>query len=647
MKLEELARQSTSAARVSVAHLEVPPLGSPSPKRSWTPLVAGVAVTALVVGGLAVLARDRTSSDAPADSALPTVADVPRLGLQLDGWTVSFAGTFDDLSAGASSPDFAYYGDASSTEDPYGAGDLLIAAFVGADPAAGPSRSGDASTVELRGTTATISTGKDQGLPVDATSLDWYEVAADGTATEIVMISRSFDVAALTDVAEALTIEAGKVTPGPEFGLDRVATAAGTPFDPMRRSGEGFVVAYQNAASSDFAVISSTRGRLADEARVMRWWTDQVTDVEIDGRPGFIAAFDGRMADLGKTLTWSPVDGVIATVSHLGADDTLDVTALANAAFEIDDATWATYLAATDAARAGANDYDEIYGQGDGSVGDAEYSWVLGLQGSSLCFNIQVGDAGTGSCQERNALDVPPGGARTVDNGFGDTLAHVVIAADPSVDDVVETHGGAYTVERVEADGISWFVAIGDTTVQPSFDVIVDGVVVDTVEAAVEEAAEVAPALQEVTAAVELGVADMNIAAFGNVDGRDWWIGERGPDLCLVTADPLATADPSETAFCSVEGDLTVFRPVAIDGGEQTFVVVRDLPTCVEAVALDVDGAASVGGGNTIDHRYEIWSVPGVAAGWNLLATVAGGEAATPLADVEGTTDWPADLCAD
>ncbi len=572
---------------------------------------------------------------------IPTVAEVPRLGLQLDGWTVSFAGTFDDLAAGES-PDFAYYGDATSADDPYGAGDLLIASFVGADPADGPSSSDDGSTVELRGTTATISMGGDQGLPVDANSIDWYEVGADGTTTEVVMISQSFDVTELTDLAERLTIEAGQVTPDPEFELDRLATAPGTPFDAMRRSGEGFIVAYQNAASSDFAVISSTRGQLTAEARVMRWWTDQVTDVDIDGRPGFIATFDESMADLGQTLTWSPADGVIATVSHLGADDTLDVTALANEAFEIDDATWATYLAATDAARAGANEYDVIYGQDGGSFGDAEYSWVLGLQGSSLCFNIQVGGEGTGSCRERDPLDVPAGGARTVDNGFGPTVAHVVIAADPAVEAVVETQG-AYTIDRIEADGLSWFVAIGDASVQPSFDVIVDGIVVDTVEAAVEEAAEMAAEVEsglvDNPAAIELGVTGMDVMVADNSDPDvSWWLGRMADDLCLVTDG----AEPS--ANCVPVSDIVVFRPVTASTGVVTFVVLTDTPPCFTPgiVGAPVDGTTSAG---DEFHAYEVFRVAGESDGWTLELDGGSAPRTIELPAVEGAADFPPLSC--
>lgn len=122
---------------------------------------------------------------------------------------------------------------------------------------------------------------------------------------------------------------------------------------------------------------------------------------------------------------------------------------------------------------------------------------MLGLQGDQLCFQMVSEAAGSTSCQARGEIAPPAGSAITIDNGFGDTFAHIVIVADPTVDDVVEVDG-RYTIERVDADGVSWFVVIGDTTVQPSFRVIVGGEVIATLEAAVEvpaeEPAEVTPA---------------------------------------------------------------------------------------------------------------------------------------------------------
>ena len=80
MKLEELARQSADAARVSVAHLDPPSVAESDPRRPWLPILAGAAVVVLIVAGLYVLVRDRTGSTPldPADTVLPAVAEVPR-----------------------------------------------------------------------------------------------------------------------------------------------------------------------------------------------------------------------------------------------------------------------------------------------------------------------------------------------------------------------------------------------------------------------------------------------------------------------------------------------------------------------------------------------------------------------------------------
>ena len=358
MKLEELAHQSSAAARVSVARLEAPPIGGGTPNRSWMPILAGVAVTALVVGGLAVLARDRSDSDSAADSVLPTVAEVPRLGLELDGWSVTYASSLEDLDTSGNRPNLSYYGDADS-DDPFANGDLLIAANPGADPSSRPPEAPGGATVEVRGTEATVSSATDLGLPTDATSVTWYESDLDGTATEIIVVSRSFDVDRLIEIAEALTIDGDSVTPGDNLELDRLATAAGTPFDVLSGSDDGFLVGYANESSTDFVVISSTRGGLDQVSDVLSWWTGDVVAVEIDGRPGVLATFDESMPDLGPMVSWSPVDGVVTTLSHLGTDDSLDLVALAGTAYEIDDATWAGYLTATAATQAGTDEFDE------------------------------------------------------------------------------------------------------------------------------------------------------------------------------------------------------------------------------------------------------------------------------------------------
>lgn len=620
MKLEELARQSSTAARVSVAHLDVPSMRPGSPKRSWAPVVVGVAVSALVIGGLAVLSRDRDDGTTPADTVLPTVIEIPRLGLALDGWSVSFAGSVSDISDGLDdldSPEFVYFGTADS-DDPFSDGDLLIASFTDADTTSRPDNTQGGETIELRGTTATVSTLSDQGLPSNATSLTWNEVADDGTATEVVVVSRSFDVSELTEIAEAFAIDAGVVTPGSDLALERVATSAGSPFDALRRSDDGYIVVYENDANVDTAVISSARGGVATEATVMRWWTDEVADVEIDGRPGFVATFPDS-DELGPMLTWSPADGMIASISHFGSDDTIDVVALAALAFEIDDATWANYLDAATGIRSGVDEFDEVFGQGDGAVAGTDYSWVLGLQGDSLCLNLQTGNEGSGSCQQRDGIEVPDGTAVTIDNGFGSLVAEVVIVADPAVEEIIET-SGTYVVERVEADGASWFVAIGDTNTQPTFEVIVDGAVVAELGAAVEASADEVSVLTENSAAVELGIDGMEIAVFGGQDSDfSFWIGRNESDLCLVTGGV------AESAACVLAEDVVVFPPTASPSGDVTLVVARDVPDCVESSALEVGesapenpGVGFAGGGGDEQHGYDYWGAFGEATDWTL-----------------------------
>ena len=637
MKLEELARQSSDAARVSVARLEIPPIGSDVPHRSRTSILAGVAVTALIVGGLAVLARDRTDGDASADAQLPAVTDVPRLGLDLDGWSVNFASSFENLPTDQSRPDIDYYGDADS-DDPFSGGDLLISANPGADPTSRPTEAPGDRTVALRGTRATVSSSTDLGLPNGATAVTWYEYAADGTATEIVLVSRSFDVDRLIAIAEALAIDTDGVRPGDDLGLDRVATASGTPFDLFSASSDGYLVGYSDQAGTDLVVISGRLGNLVQEANILRWWTDEVTTVEIGGRPGLLATFDGLTAGLGPIVSWSPIDGVVTTVSRFGPDDSLDPVALARTVYEIDDATWADYLTTAEATRAGTDEFDEIFGRGDGKLADAEYSWVLGLQADGLCFTLHSGNENSGSCQQRTGIEAPSGGARIVDNGFGATVAQVVIVADPAVEQIVETRGG-YDITRVEADGVSWFVAIGDAAVQPSFDVIVNGTIVDTLEAGIEAVGLIEPALAANPAAVELGIADMTVVAG---DGRaefSWLLGLNGPDLCLVTDG----AEP--TARCNVAGDVIVFAPVVVPDGVQTFVVVVDAPSCVDAIRFEgsiVDFSANESNGQ---HTYDIFAITDGGRSRQLRLDVAERSELVELPAREGTADFPAQLC--
>jgi hypothetical protein len=642
MKLDELARQSSDAARASVAHLDPPPIGETGRSRAWVPALAGVGVVALLAGGLYVIVRDRDAAS-PADRVLPSVVDVPRLGLaDSSDWTVNMAGSFAELGGEPGrTPTFSYYGD-TEADDPFAGGDLLIGAFVGGQPGTPPAPTPGADTVELRGVTATVGTGADAGLPADATSLEWDEADAGGTVTEVLVVSRSLTVDDLIEIAEGLTIDpaTGTVTRGDDLGLDRLAATAGTPFGAFRGSGEGYLVVYEGAGGTDALMLSTTRGDLAGEVAVLRWWTSDVRATAIGDRPGFALGFDDSMPGMGESVVWSPVDGVVATLAHLGTTATVDLEALAAGVVELDDATWAAYRTAAQANGAGADEFDEIYGQGSGSVGDTEYTWVLGLQGTDLCVNVQTSVDGQGSCQPRAGVAPPPGSAMTIDNSFADTYADVVIAADPLVEQVVESTG-SWMIARVVADGVAWFVAIGDPAVQPSFDVIVGGEVVTTLEAAVQPTVEMAPTLEGNAAAVAAGVQGMEIALSGSADeGVDWWLGRMGDDLCLVTGGAV------ESAHCSPPADVTVFPGVTpAQSGELSFVVLQDLPPCVEGYELEGVDALIVGSDRVDQRRYDVVVGYGTSDGWRLRLDASDGQTFVGLPQSDGTATWPEITC--
>lgn len=647
MKLEELARTSSVAARSSVAHLDLPPLGEQRPGRSWaTPALAAAGVAALVVAGFVVVGQLDGSDQGAADDVLPTPVEVPRLALADEpGWTISAAMSGDQANPrGGDRPTFDYYG-AGDADDPFADGDLLIASFgVGDDGE--PRSSSDGDSVEVRGVAGTVADGPEAGLPSGTTSLEWTEHDVDGNRVDIILVSRAFDGDGLVAVAEALTVDAAAATvvPGTDLGLDRLVTANGTPFDAFRASTEGSLIGYEGADATDFLVLSTGRGDLDREVVVLRWWMAEVNAVTVGGRPGYLTEPSPDLTGTGRTLIWAPADGIVANLTHFAADPTGDLAAdlvpLAERAVELDDAAWEALLAefgTGGTADVGVDEFDEIYGESSGSIDDVRYSWVLGLQGDQLCFRLADPDGSMSTCQPRRGLEPPAGSARTIDNAFGDAVAEVVIVADPVVEQVIETSGG-YVVERVDADGLSWFVAVGPTTVQPRFDVIVDGDLVATLEAAVEGTAEPLPPLEELSAAVELGLTELEVLVSGVDDDLTWWLGHDGEALCLVT-----TAG-AETAGCSVESDLTPFAPVATGAGERTFVVVRDVPSCVDAIALDVDGAASVAGVESSGRTYDVWSAPGDGVRWQFEVVVAG---STDRVDVPATGGpWPADLCA-
>lgn len=642
MKLEELARQSSVAARASVAHLDPPPVGRPERQRSWMPVLAGVAVCALIVGGLYAILRYTGDDTADFSEPMPVLEELPRLGLPtLEGWTVNAAGSFADFAGDTTAePTFTYYGDPES-DDPFADGDLLVAVFTDAEQ---PPITPQGEIIEVRGTSAGLTSGSDQGLPADALSIEWYEVTPDGSSSQIVVVSRTFDRDRLVAIVESLEIDAetGAVAVPDEIGLERLSSGSGTPLGAFRGASEGYLVVYQGVTGNDALLLSSTRADLDDEVRAMQWWTDDIESATVSGRPAYVIGFDDSMPDLGTTVIWSYSDGVVATLAGIGEIEGDDLLALAELAVPVDDETWESYVARArqidDASL--TEDFSEVYGRGEGAIDGESYTWAIGQQDADLCFQMRSGSEGTGSCQPRSGVVPPAGSAVTIDNQFGSTLASVVIAADPAVTEVVETTG-TWDVHRVDADGIAWIVAIGRTDVQPTFDVVVDGSVVATLEAAVVEMAEDSFPVPDGDAQASSEVRSRMTDVLSNTDDDafQWWFGTDGDRLCLAV-DGIS---PSGT--CSPSGDVTVLPTVWSPEGEVTFVVLRDVPECIESVSLDGATVDFIARGADGAHRYEVIAAFGPSAGWTVRLAGNGGTAEIDAPSPEGAADWSPFLC--
>ncbi|NNE11724.1 MAG: hypothetical protein HKN41_05695 [Ilumatobacter sp.] len=645
MKLEELARQSSVAARSSVAHLDLPPIGQESPARSWMPVLAGAGVAAALVAGLAFVISNRSADVSDPADHIPAVVEVPHLALPPDsGWTATLAtdgAEFANLR-GDEVPTFAYYG-ASESDEPYADGDLLIA-WYWAPEGAVSEPSPDSEPVAVRGVTGQLSKGSGGGAPADSLTLSWMESGADGSRVQILLVSQRFDRERLVSIAESLSVDAAAltVTPDIDLGLDLHGTADGTPFDAFRTSTDGSLVGYERTGGdrSESVVLSTARGDIDQETLILRWWFPDLEPVTVNGRPGYISQADDREPGFGRTTIWAPREGVLANLTYFGADESFDPIALAESAIELDDAAWATLVGdlGPDVARDMTGDFDEVFAVNSGSAAGVDYSWVLGLKGDDLCFDFET-NGGFGTCQPRAEISPPAGSAITIDNSFGDQIGDVVIAADPSIDDIVEVEG-RYEVYRVDADGLSWFVAIGDASVQPMFDVIVDGEVVDTLEAGVEERAVEDDGILDVPAAVEMGIETMEVVFSDQTDsGFPRWIGRMGDDLCLVSGGA------ESTATCVAQADITVFDPIAGTEGPLTYVVALDPPDCVVDLEVPGESYLSTNAGNA-DHDYLIVALPSPSDEWQLRLMLDSSVEPVRLPATEGSADYPADLCA-
>ena len=520
MKLEELARQSSVAARTSVVRLEPPPIGRESAGRRLVPAVALAGVLAVVAGGLYVLARPGDLESIPA-AEVPGEVVLPHLALPADAapWQVLFAGDLDGPADPASSgPTYAYYG-TPGVDDPFADGDLMVGTVAG-----------DGETIDATGETITVrstegATVDDIGLPDGATGITWIEDDGAGNRLLVVMASRSRSTDALVAIADDMTIDAagGSVAIGPDVGLQLVEADANAPFVGVARGEQaGSVVTYDGGAEAT-VLITATAGELDATATAVRWWFGAVERVTVAGHDGIRAQLSEiePSSQQNTFVMWSPDPGVVASLTYYGVDGDVDVLELAGSVVEVDDDTWAALVEVAGAGDSPAAGMDEVYAESSGEIGGVEYTWAIGLQDASLCLDVDTANGSNGSCGAGQGLDLAPGTAQTIDNMFGERIASVLIAADPEVTAIVDPTG-VWTVTDVPIDDVTYWVAIGPSEVQPSFDVVVDDDVVDTLEAA--------------SAMVEEEATDTLVGeAAGEMDGHAyrWTLTERAGGLCL------------------------------------------------------------------------------------------------------------------
>lgn len=652
MKLDELARTSATAARTAVSRLDPPAIGE-HPHRLRGPIIAGAALSTAVVGGLVVVGQNGTgpSADEPVPTVPATVV-VPRLGLDLtadDRWQPVFATDGSDDNDGNDFPKarFDYYGDAASAT-PYADDDLLVLWTTDGD-----GEPPDGEPVVVRGVDGTIASGEQLGVGADTVTLSWLE--PDGTS--VMLASRHADGDRLVSIADTMVIDAptGVVRLADEAGLDLVGSDTATPFMAPRGDADASLVAYQAQGDADLSLVLTARGGdLARTVRATEWWIGTPTEVVMDGGPAYefdlTDLFDGSGdGSTGRILEWSPSAGVVAQLIVSGPAVDLDVTALAEAVVELDDDQWAALLRSEAAPDPDTASFDRLFGEGAGEIEGSRYGWAFGEQDGQLCFDVSTGGGGSGSCQEMPTTlqgEVASG----VDHGVTDEFGYWLIAADPSVDDVVDTTG-IYDVERFDVEPFAWFVATGPGSQTPSFDVLDDGAVVATVEGGVAADEQVEPAtdgpavlrpdptLADNPSAVELGVADMAVVTTGSADGLTFWLGLVDDRICLVTDGAAISAG------CVGIDDVGVFPPVQVDGEERVFVLLRDLPACVSGTAFDgadIGGSSSIGTG---DHTYELAWGRGPVSTWNVRLTDDNGREWTVDLPADGSAELPAGLC--
>lgn len=701
MKLEELARQSSGAARAAVAHLDAPALGADARNRGRMPVLLGAAAVLLVVGlGVFLALRDDPTETVTAGSGeLPTLglAEPESFGLAAAGALNPDDPIFDEMMLSVT---FVFFG-APGAEDPYAEGDLMVGEIVDE----GSMSLSEGTPVTVRGVEGVITDPDDSGTFSEVTSIEWLEPAGEGGGDgggqiQMIAASRVLSADELVAVADGLDLSAGidRITlgdgadrPAALEGFDVVAVSNGFPsMFASFRAPEGPLVAYERAETisssmvESVAVWSSPGDLTADSVAADRWWASSAEPVQVGGNNGWLFTYDfgdinGNDTDAGDmnrihTVTWQWAPGVLASVTSAtqgGGEFALEV---ADAVVELDPAL-------LDDIREGAltsqstGDFDEVWGTGTGqSTADGstvDWSWAIGTQGDQFCTALSEGSGTAGGCSSISQfLDQLANAPIVVSQSGGENLQMGVIAAGPD-HIVLPAEGTPGELTEVllpdDADGTRLLVWVGPADAPARFDALVDGrdaivldiadgVVVeewfsneDGVETTLEEpiGTETEFPMVDVAShpvAQELGIADdFSLEASGG-NGRVFWV------IGTHEGESYIVADGEATFAALLPDDVTVLNPTELpDGTVWTYVVARDVPECASLTGLD----PAVGGQpdeTTGGPGLVVWPIEGTADGSSLVFDRPDAEireAQLQLPDVEGSIAWPDTFCGD
>lgn len=709
MKLEELARQSSDAARAAVVHLDPPALGG-ARNRGRMPLLAGAAAVLLALVSIGVFWSLR---DDPAETVTAGSGELPVLGIaDPASFGLRVAGVFDPDTASAEQlgelgnddVTFAYFG-TPGADDPYTGGDLIVGELRNGED---PITLSEGEPVTVRGGIAASATGpvSETGLP-GASSVEWIE-STDAGDVQYVLASRSLDVDTLIAVADALDLSGGlaQVTldgdamPEAARGLETVDVEDGFPsiFAGFRGGADSTIVGYQRleTISSDIVeqvTVTARSGSIDDGLLADRWWSTSAEQVEVAGEPAWLLTYvfddsadEASVQYRSYTVTWQWEPGVMASTTLTTAGDPGLALDLAAAVVELDPAS-VDGIEQQGLEGRSTEDFDEVWGSGTGDSTLSEgstvpWSWAVGIQDGEFCSALSSGQGGFSSCQPLSSLLDLVGQAPAVvdqgalipdgmDDAAGVEFGVIVAGASDVVVPSGDTPGEfAEVVLPNDADGTRLLVWVGPADGPARFDVVVDGDVVATLDLADgapaieaealpvdgDAAANFAPADEAEAAptvdvaanpsAQSLGIADDFVTeATGETAGIAWAIGTSDDDWYLVTEGDAVLA-----AGLTPDG-ANVLRPYeSADGEVRSLVVTHGLPSCAQIVSMSVDPIAETLAALADGTLVTVAVVRGEAQGWTMQLGSVDRDAViggVDLPDIEGSVPWPEALCGE